>query len=152
MTARTTVESVTGTLFAISAGLPATYDATGYAALTYTTVGEVEDIGSEDATKATQQFTPIATSVVTKVPGPIDYGKRTVVLGHLPSDAGQVLMKAAFKSNNRYSVKITFPDTEVRYYDVLVTKFGTSGGKAGELARVTSEIDICREPIVVLPA
>lgn len=148
---RTVVESVTGALFAISAALPATYDAAGYGAtaMTYTTVGEVEDVGSEDATKAVSTFVPVSTGVVTKVPGAIDYGKRTVTIGHLPSDAGQALMKAAFASNNHYSVKLTFPDGEIRYYDVLVTKFGTSGGKAGEVVRVTSEIDICKAPVVV---
>ena len=40
-----TIESVAGTTLKISASTPATYDGTGYAALTYTTVGEVTDLG-----------------------------------------------------------------------------------------------------------
>lgn len=153
MTARTVIESATGILFAISATLPDTYDSTGYQStdIIWTTVGEVEDAGSEDATKAVTPFVPVASGVTTKVPGAIDYGKRSVILGHLPGDAGQVLLLAAFRSSSRYSIKITFPDGELRYFDALVTKFGMSGGKVGEVVRITSEIDICRAPVSVLP-
>jgi hypothetical protein len=153
MTARTVIESATGILFALSATIPDTYDAAGYGStdIIWTTVGQVEDAGAEDANKAVSTFVPVATAVTTKVPGAIDYGKRSVTLGHLPGDAGQVLMLAAFKSLNNYSVKITFPDGELRYLDVLVTKFGMSGGKAGDVVRITSEIDICQAPVSVLP-
>lgn len=153
MTARTVIESATGILFALSAALPDTYDAAGYGStdIVWTTVGQVEDAGGEDASKSVSTFVPVATGITTKVPGAIDYGKRSIMLGHLPGDAGQVLMLAAFKSTAHYSAKVTFPDNEIRYYDVLVTKFGMTGGKTGDVVRITTEIDICREPVPVLP-
>ncbi len=42
----TKAQTVAGTTIGISASLPATYDSTGFAALSYTTIGEVTDIGS----------------------------------------------------------------------------------------------------------
>lgn len=153
MTARTDIESATGIIFSISAALPTTYDATGYQStdIVWTEVGQVEDVGSEDATKAVSTFIPVKTGETTKVPGAIDYGKRAVMIGHLPGDAGQVLMLAAFKSIHHYSIKVEFPDGELRFFDALVTKFGMSGGKAGDVVRISSEIDICKPPVSVLP-
>lgn len=153
MTARTVVESVTGALLYMTATLPDTYDATGYQStdIVWTLVAEVEDIGAEDATKAVSTFVPVATAVTTKVPGAIDYGKRTIALGYMPGDTGQALMLAAFRSVNHYSAKLLFPDGEIRFLDVLVTKFGMSGGKAGDVQRGTTELDICRAPVAVLP-
>lgn len=154
MTARTEVESVTGIMFSLSATLPDTYDAAGYQStdIVWTEVGEVEDVGGEDATKSVTPFIPVKTGDTTKVPGSIDYGKRTITLGHLPGDAGQVLMQSLFRNKTaRASVKLEFPDGELRFLHVIVTKFGMTGGKAGEVARITSEIDICKAPVSVLP-
>ena len=76
MPGHTSVVTNAGTTLAISAALPATYDAAGYAAtgMTYTAVGEVEDHGSHGVTAAISKFTPVDTSVVTKLKGSKVYG------------------------------------------------------------------------------
>ena len=38
--------TVAGTVVSISAGLPATYDSTGFTALTFTAIGEITDVGT----------------------------------------------------------------------------------------------------------
>lgn len=42
----TLAQTVAGTTLKISAALPATYDSSGFSALSYTTVAEVTDMGS----------------------------------------------------------------------------------------------------------
>jgi len=153
MTDRTEVESVTGSTFYGCAVIPETFDEAGYEStdLVWTKVGQVEDVGSEDSTKQVSTFVPVETAITAKLPGAIDLGKRTVMLGHVPADDGQALMLAAFLSPNHYSFKLVLPDGEVRYYHAIVTKFGLSGGKAGDVARATAEIDISKR-VIVLPA
>ena len=48
-----------GTTLAISAASPATFDATGYAALTYTEVGAVSNVGTFGAAFAKVEFQPL---------------------------------------------------------------------------------------------
>ena len=80
MTARTTVESLTGAIYKISATLPATYDAAGYAtAMTAAAViGSVESVTPYGAKRAVTNFTPI-NGAVQKVKGTPDYGVLTLV-------------------------------------------------------------------------
>lgn len=151
MAERTVIESLAGATLAISASLPATYDAAGYGAttITYTAIGEVESIGDHGVTASVTEFTPIGTSVVAKVKGSKNYGTMAVTLGAMPSDAGQDIIEAASESNAHYSVKLTYPDTSIRYLDVLVSKFSQSGGAVNDVHKISCEFVICRKPVVV---
>ena len=151
MAERTAIESLTGATVAISASLPATYDAAGYGAttITYTAVGKVESIGEFGPTWGTNGFTPVDTGVTEKVKTTVDYGSLPLVLASLPSDAGQDVCEAATASRNRYSVKLTMPDTGVWYLDVLVTKFTQVNGAAGDVRKVNCQFDVCRSPVYV---
>lgn len=62
-----------GTKYAISAGLPATDDAAGYAALTYTTVKGVESIPAFGPQVAVNSFQPLD-GPQEKHKGPVNYG------------------------------------------------------------------------------
>ena len=53
------VQTSAGTVVSVSAGLPATFDAAGFAALTYTQVGKVDNAGNLGASIAPVTFTPI---------------------------------------------------------------------------------------------
>jgi hypothetical protein len=154
MAQRTIINSAAGATLAISASLPATYDASGYAAttITYTAVGEVENFGSHGVTASVTEFTPVDTSVVTKVKGAKNYGTKSITLGSIPGNAGQVILKAASESNNRYSVKITYPDTSVQYFDVLVSKYEQQDGAVSDIQKITCDLAVCRAPVIVAQA
>lgn len=151
MAERTIIESMAGTTVAISASLPATYDAAGYGAttITYTTVNEVETIGAHGVTANVTEFTPISTAITTKVKGSKNYGNVALTLGYLPSDAGQDIIETAAESNNHYSVKITYQDASIHYLDVLVTKDEIQDGSVNDVQKRSVELAICRKPIVV---
>ena len=151
MAERTVVNSLAGTVMAVSAGLPATYDAAGYGAtsITYTTVGEVESIGEHGVTAAVTEFTPIDTSTVTKVKGSKNYGTLPLTMGALPSDGGQDILELAAESNNHYSIKLTYQDTSIHYLDVLVSKFAQVNGAVDDIAKIACELAVCRIPVIV---
>jgi hypothetical protein len=151
MAERTIVESMSGTIIAISASLPATYDAAGYGAttITYTAIEEVESISPHGLTKVILEFTPVGTGVKTKLPGVKDYGNITVTAGFLPSGAGQDIVRTAAESTAHHSLKITYPDTSVVYLDVITTKDENQNGDIGAVHKAVFEFAICRAPVVV---
>jgi hypothetical protein len=151
---RTVIEGLSGCTVAISATLPATYDAAGYGAtsVVYTAIGQVESYGDHGVTAAITEFTPVDTAVVTKVKGSKNYGNMSLTLGCLPSDAGQDIVQTASESNAHYSLKLTYPDTSVHYMDVLVSKFTDLGGDVNDVHKISAEFAICRKPVIVAQA
>jgi hypothetical protein len=151
MAGRTNVGSIAGATLAISASLPATYDQAGYeaSAMVYTAVGQVETWGNHGVTAQVSEFTPVDTARVNKVKGSKNYGKMALTLGSIPGDAGQVILKAASESNNHYSCKCTYPDGEIHYLDVLVSKYEYQDGAANNIMKIGCELDLCNSPVIV---
>lgn len=106
-----------GTKLAISAAAPATEDASGYAALTYTVIGGIEKIGAIGATTNKVEFQPLD-GPKQKHKGSTDFGSLQPSLAHDDADAGQTLMRTAGEPTNnaRYSFKATYPDGAIRYF------------------------------------
>ncbi|MBY0237869.1 MAG: hypothetical protein K2X55_00995 [Burkholderiaceae bacterium] len=150
MAAHTAPDSFTDTIYAISAALPATYDAAGYGAtaMTYTTIGEVESFTMYGSKSAINKFAPVR-GAVTKSKGARDYGEGDMVVADLPADAGQIIVAAAEASPNHYSMKITYTDGEVHYLDVIVAGWQMAQSKEGDFKKRTANIGICRKPVIV---
>lgn len=150
MAAHTGAASFTDTTYAISATLPATYDAAGYGAttITYTAIGKVESFPEFGATREVNKFTPIS-GAVEYSKGVAEYGSGQMVLADVPADAGQVILKAADASANHYSMKLTYPDGEIHYLDVLVSSWQLAQAGSGEFMKRTATINICKAPVVV---
>jgi hypothetical protein len=150
MTAHTTVATITDATFAISASLPVTYDAAGYAAttITYTEIGKVSQFPTYGSKRAVQKWNPIK-GPVEKIKGTPDYGDGDLQMADIPADPGQVILKAAEASPNHHSLKVTYSDGEVHYLDVLVASWELSGGKEGDPLIRTASIAICKAPVVV---
>lgn len=157
MSVTTVVKSNTGTLVAICAVIPDTYDQAGYEStdLVFTEIGEIETVGAHGVERQIVTFTPVADGVIAKMSGSKDYGNMDLTIGNLPGDAGQALLKTASESNNHYSVKITYPTGSgestpaVHYLDVIVSKFSFVGGGANDVDKVNSTFAVCRAPVVI---
>jgi hypothetical protein len=154
MAENTVPVSLSGATLAISAGLPATYDAAGYAATTiaYTLIGEIENFGNHGGTATITEFTPVDTAIVAKIKGSKNYGTMTLMMAHVPSDGGQVILDAAFESNNHYSAKMTYPSGRVHYMDVLVAKNENQDGSVNDVQKLAIDFAICRKPVKVAAA
>lgn len=157
MAERTVLQTVVGATVAISASLPATYNAAGYGAssITYTAIGSMEDLGEHGGTAAVTEFTAVGDGVVQKFKGSKNYGSMALMLGQVSSDAGQDLIDTAFESQNRYSVKLTYPlgageaTGEIHYLDVLVTRRTWQDGAANNVRKLAVTFEVCRAPVVV---
>ena len=157
MAERTVLQTMSGATIGISATLPATYDAAGYGAtaMVYSTIGQIEDHGSHGVKSNIVTFAAVADAVLQKYKGVKDYGTQTLMVGCLPSDAGQDIAEAAAESQNRYSVKITYPvgtgesTPEIHYLNVLVGSFEWQDGSVDNILKVSMDFAICRKPVVV---
>ena len=148
---RTVVQALAGATLAVSAVIPETYDQAGYEStdLVFTAVGEIEDHGSHGVNATITEFTPVDTAVVAKVKGSKNYGSKSLVIGNLPSNAGQAILKAASESTSHYSVKVTYPDGVVHYLDVLVASFEYRAGQVNDVQKIGVTLAICQPPVVV---
>ena len=150
MAAHTASASFTDTTYAISASLPATYDSSGYGAttITYTTIGSVETFPAFGSQRQVYNFEPINGNVEYHK-GTEAYGGGEMVMADIPANAGQVILKAAEASANHYSMKITYPDGEIHYLDVIVTSWTLSPQGSNQVMRRSANVQLCRAPVVV---
>lgn len=89
-------------------GTPA--NQTAYEALTYTEIGEVEDLGEfgDEAGQAT--FTALGDRRVRKFKTTFDGGEISIVCGSDPADTGQTYLSEALAEDFDYPFKITLND------------------------------------------
>jgi len=131
-----------GTTFKISAGVPATFDSAGYAALSYTTVGEVLTFGEIGAQWSVDGTKPVAIKGTKKIKTSRDPGSFTLGLALDTDDAGQVLMKAARDSTALYATLITTPEGDKYYCQVLVTAFKVSIGDQSQKKMASTTLEV----------
>ena len=81
-----------GTVSSISAGAPATLDAAGYSALTYTEVAELAEAPQIGAAFSVATRTPVKTGVQEQSPGDKQYGTVTLNVTNDLTDTGQLIV------------------------------------------------------------
>ena len=142
MAASTEAHTAAGTTIAISAGLPAAVTATGYAALTLTTVGEVTDLGEFGREYALVTHNPVGSRGTVKKKGSFNEGTMSMSLGLDTDDAGQVLLKAASLSDADYSFCVTTQNGDKYYFQAQVMSFKVGVGSVDQIttASVTLEL------------
>lgn len=142
-----------GSTLAISVASPATEDATGYAALTYTKIGNIEKIGPVGPQFAKIEFQPLD-GPKQKLKGAADNGSLSPSLGHDSADAGQnVLRTAGFdKTNKLYSMCMTLQDGAKRYFGVRVFGYPENVDGANAIVAANPSIEVCTEIVRVAAA
>lgn len=117
------VETVAGTKVYISAATPATFDAAGYAALSWSKIGEITDGGEHGRTYAEVTHMPIGTRGTQKFKGSFNEGTKTLQMAVNRVDPGQVVADAALKSDNDYSFKVEYQGGDIDYFQAKVMSF-----------------------------
>lgn len=138
MTVRT---SATSTL-RISAGTPVTFDAAGYAALSFTTIGEVTNMGELGRDFQLVTHNPIATRGTQKFKGSFNEGTMALQLGLDTDDAGQIIAKAGSLSDNAYAFKLTTANGDVYYFQALVMNFKVGVNDVNSITSATINLEI----------
>lgn len=112
--------SFIGSTLAVVASTPATEDATGYAALSFTSVGKVISIGplgdqSEDIT-----FDLLQPGRRSHVNGVKDLGEIPIGIEYNRSDAGLTIVEAGANGNTTHSFRVTDSDGDDYYFQGLL--------------------------------
>lgn len=138
------VNTAAGTVIAISAQIPATFDQAGYeaSAMVFTNIGEITDGGEHGGTHALVTHMPIASRVVQKFKGSRDEGNKTIQMGLDHDDAGQVILKAAQASDNNYSFRVSYPGGDFDYFQAKVMRFSKATTGVDTIISATTELAI----------
>ena len=136
------IGTVAGTAVSISAAAPATFDSTGYAALTWTVVGNIEDGGEHGREYAEVTFNPIDTRGTRKFKGSFNEGSTTLSLAYDSDDAGMIVLKTALASDADFSFKVAYPGGDIDYFQakVLTLTKATGGVDTMRMASVSLSI------------
>ena len=137
-----------GGFLSVSAATPATFDADGYVALTWTEVGEASEIPEFGAAYSAVMFTSLKTGIEDKFHGALNYGSITIPLGYDSADAGQIILLAALASKDEISFRETRSDGTVRYIMGKVMSF-PRGQSVGSVNMASCNIEFTRADVEV---
>jgi hypothetical protein len=132
-----------GTQFFICASLPATYDATGYGALSFTKIRGVRSIGDIGGA-----YNLVESNAI----GGIRHNKRsgnailTIDLEVVSiDDVGQALLKSTYFSSSSYSYKVLGVDGQLWYFTAGCARRYHNPGNANSVADIKISLEVDSE-------
>jgi hypothetical protein len=131
-----------GTTIEISASNPATYNAAGFGALSYSAVGEIVDAGEYGRTYNLVTHNPLDSRKTVKKKGSYNDGTMTLQVARDPSDAGQAILVTALDSDSDHSFKVTLQDGTIQYFAAQVLSYTTGVGSADQITNATIQIEL----------
>lgn len=137
-----TVRTTAGTTLRVSAGVPASFDVTGYAALTYTAVGEITNYGEFGRVYALVTHNPVASRGTVKKKGSFNEGQMALQIGLDTVDAGQVLMKAASLSDNNYAFEVTTQNGDIYYFQAQCMTWKVTLGGVDTITSAAATLEL----------
>jgi hypothetical protein len=140
-----TVMTNASTSIAVSVLPPATHDEAGFAALTFTNIGEIVSNGEKGGAGALVTHAPLDTRAVSKFKGSINYGSYALSLGLDLADAGQVLLDSLAIGTD-IDVVAAFEETKqdgsIEYYRALVMTYTRVGGSIDAVIGANSTLEL----------
>jgi hypothetical protein len=131
-----------GSTLGISSNDPATYDVAGYAALTFTAIGEITDLGEFGRQYNLVTHNPIASRGTQKFKGSFNEGTMSLTMALDTDDAGQVATKAAVNSDSNFSFKLTHSSGDVYYFQAKVMSFRVGVSNVDAITTATVELEL----------
>ena len=138
-----------GTTLSISAAAPATYNAVGFAALTWTEIGEVSDLGEFGRQYNLVTFNTLGNRRTVKRKGSYNDGAIAAQMDRAPSDAGQTILTAAVDSDASYSIKVVLQDGTIFYTTAQVMSYTTNVGNVDQITSATVNLEIDNDIVEV---
>lgn len=123
MPATSNVITAAGTVFAISATLPAVHDISGFVALTFLDIAEVVDGGSAGKTFNKVDHSPLGEREVLSLKGSFTQGIRALSLGRDITDVGQAAILAALEVDPAVAFQITYQNGDVDFLTATVDSY-----------------------------
>lgn len=138
-----------GTKLYICAAAPATYDDTGFAALTWVEVGEISDLGEFGRQYALVSYNLLGDRRTVKRKGSYNDGTIAAQMARVPTDAGQAIVTAALDSDASYSIKIVLQDGTIFYTSAQIMSYTTNIGSVDQITSATVNMEIDNDIIEV---
>lgn len=138
-----------GTKLSICAAAPATYDDTGFAALTWVEVGEISDLGEFGRQYALVSYNLLGDRRTVKRKGSYNDGTIAAQMARVPTDAGQAIVTAALDSDASYSIKIVLQDGTIFYTTAQIMSYTTNIGSVDQITSATVNMEIDNDIIEV---
>lgn len=139
-----------GAVVSVSAGVPATYDAAGFVALTWAVLGELTGLPDSG-----EEYADIPVQVIGDANGGTDHyigvqDQPESVLSFVRdvSDAGQVILAAASGIVTPTAFKLEYTNGEIEYWQALVYSFRRIGGEANAVRMGQSKIRIVKQGVI----
>ncbi len=136
------VRTSAGTKLYISASAPATYDLATIAALSYTEVGELSDLGSFGKKYNLVTFNALGDRKTVKRRGSYNNGTLALKLGSSVTDAGQVLMEAQAELDTSASFKVVTQSGSAYYFSGQVMGWMLEVGSVDQIMGASADIEI----------
>ena len=141
------VQTLVETTISVSASLPATFDDTGYAALTFAAIGQVTDWTPGGQVYNVVTSNPIAQRSTDKYKGTFNNGADSITVNRDDDDAGQVIIQAALTSDADQSFEVTYQDGTIDYFTGKVVSFDTVAGGADSIVQKTISLERTRSTV-----
>jgi len=138
-----------GTKLYMSASLPATYNQAGFAALSFTEVGEISDLGEFGRQYNLVTFNPLGDRRTVKRKGSYNDGTIAAQMARVPTDAGQIIVTAAVNSDLSRSIKIVLQNGTIFYTTVQVMSYTTNVGSVDQITSATVNMEIDNDIIEI---
>ena len=151
-----TTHVVGGTCLSVSAGIPATNDAAGYTALTWTQIGELSTIGDIVTKHATSTFINMCTNKSSVIKGVEDLINVMITVACDRGDAGQTLMTTARQSiNGVYAFKVAESNGSFQYFRARVLSEGTQFKSVNDVVFTPYDLGLVAQPtgqtVIIVP-
>ncbi len=144
-TASYATSTLAGATVSLVGGDPTTFDATGFAALTWVPIGKIKSLNLTAA-----QWQEVTSSYLSQTFEEVRKGTRKAggveLKVDIKSDTGQTLCKTAVDSRNEYNLKVAYSNGVVQYRRVLVMSFSQDGGDANAMNGATLSLTGCPFP------
>lgn len=135
------LQTYIGAAIAVSAATPATIDAAGFAALTWSVVGKITEWGEIGDTSEDVSETTLAGRTF-HANGALDGGAVTFTILIDGADAGQTILKTKNNTNDEVSARVTDPDGQVSYFHGKVANLRDRARTASTMKGQTGEFRV----------
>jgi len=141
------VQTLVETTISVSATLPATFDDTGYAALTFSAIGQVTDWTPGGQVYNVVTSNPIAQRSTDKYKGTFNNGADSITVNRDDDDAGQIIIQSALLSDADQAFEVTYQDGTIDYFTGKVVSFDTVAGGADSIVQKTISLERTRSTV-----
>jgi hypothetical protein len=146
------VQTSAGSKLKVSASLPATNNASGFDALTFTEVGEITDLGEFGREYNMVTHSPLSKRQTVQMKGSYTEGTMDLTLGLDDTDAGQIIMRSASESDADYAFEVTYQNGAKRFFTAKVMSFKENVGGVDSVTGATCSLALQTQIIRVAAA